>query len=177
MDSILPPRPGSRQGTVQGRHVDKLDVLPDELLKKQDEAYLAKHQLDVLFGEILQGLVKEMPTDPVQFIIDSVAYGVDQAVQDKESGMPLHRKLRLLDLFRIIDKQGTGRISFRAMQQYANRYGGQTLGAEELGSIFSDFKPGSDNLITQDEFVKFFSRVSKTITNAQFEAMVKEMMN
>lgn len=62
-------------------------------------------------------------------------------------------------------------------QQYANRYGGQTLGGDELASIFSDFKPGADNLITQDEFVKFFSRVSRTITNPQFEAMVKEMMS
>lgn len=43
MDSLLPPSgSGSRPGAVQGRHVDKLDVLPDELLKKQDEAYLVR---------------------------------------------------------------------------------------------------------------------------------------
>ncbi|GFR39780.1 hypothetical protein Agub_g265 [Astrephomene gubernaculifera] len=172
MDSIL--RSG---GPIQGRHVDKLDTLPDELLKKHDEEYLAKHQLDKLFGVILQGLVQEMPLDPVQFIIDSVQYGVDQASQDPETGLPVHRKERLMELFRIIDKQGTGRISFRALQMYANRYGGQTLGAEELTSIFSDFKPGSDNLINQEEFLVFFSRVSKTITNSQFEAMIKEMIS
>ncbi|KXZ55390.1 hypothetical protein GPECTOR_3g516 [Gonium pectorale] len=112
------------------------------MLKKQDEAYLAKHKLDALFGEILQGLSQEMPRDPVQYIIDSVRYGVDQA-----------------------------------KQMYANRYGGQTLGSEELTSIFADFKPGQDNLVTEEEFLVFFSRVSKTITNAQFEAMVKEMIN
>ncbi|KAG2501852.1 hypothetical protein HYH03_000350 [Edaphochlamys debaryana] len=172
MDSLL----GARQPPVQGRHVDKLDVLPDEELKRQDEAYLTKHKLDALFGEILQGLVQEMPSDPVQFIIDSVQYGAEQAKQDPETSLPLHRKAKLLDLFRVIDKQNTGRISFRSMQMYANRYGGQTLGAEELSSIFRDFKPASDNLVTQDEFLVFFSRVSRTITNEQFETMVKEML-
>ncbi|PNH12933.1 hypothetical protein TSOC_000157 [Tetrabaena socialis] len=174
MDSLLPTRAAA---PVPARHVDKLDVLPDELLKKQDEAYLAKHQLDKLFGEILQGLAQEMPRDPVQFIIDSVQYGVEMAKQDPQSGLPEHRKAKLLDLFRVIDKQGTGRISYRSMQLYVNRYGGQTLGADELSSIFSDFRPGSDNLISQEEFLVFFSRVSKTITNAQFEAMVEEMIN
>ncbi|PNW88558.1 hypothetical protein CHLRE_01g034550v5 [Chlamydomonas reinhardtii] len=176
MDSLL-QKPGQKPPPVQGRHVDKLDTLPDEQLKKQDEAYLAKHQLDKLFGECLQGLVQEMPRDPVQFIIDSVHYGVDQAKQDPVTGLPLHRKTKLLELFRVIDKQDTGRISFRSMQMYANRYGGQTLGPEELSSIFTDFKAGSDNLITQEEFLVFFSRVSKTITNEQFESMVKEMIN
>lgn len=39
MDSLL-QKPGQKPPPVQGRHVDKLDTLPDEQLKKQDEAYL-----------------------------------------------------------------------------------------------------------------------------------------
>lgn len=58
---------------------------------------------------------------------------------------------QLLDLFRVIDRGNTGRISFRSMQMYVNKYGGQTLNADELSSIFTDFKPGSDNLISQSE--------------------------
>lgn len=95
--------------------------------------------------------------------------------QDPATGLPEHRKQQLLQLFRVIDKDNTGRISHRTLTQYTNKYGGQALTADELRSIFTDFKPGSDNLITQDEFVVFFSRISLTVTNAAFDAMVKEL--
>lgn len=175
MDVLISKGP-AKAPPVPGRHVDKLDTLPDELLKKQDEAYLAKHQLDKLFADILEGLVTETPPDTVQYIIDCVAYSKGEAKQDSKTGLPEHRKAKLLDLFRVIDRGNTGRISFRSMQMYVNKYGGQTLNADELSSIFTDFKPGSDNLISQSEFLVFFSRVSKTITNAQFEEMVKELL-
>ena len=68
-------------------------------------------------------------------------------------------------------------FGYGPVQAYALRYGGQTLGADELSSIFEDFKPGQDKLITQKEFFKFWSRTSKTMTNAQFVQLVKEMIN
>lgn len=39
MDVLISKGP-AKAPPVPGRHVDKLDTLPDELLKKQDEAYL-----------------------------------------------------------------------------------------------------------------------------------------
>ena len=95
--------------------------------------------------------------------------------QDPETGLPEHRKAKLLDLFRVIDKDNVGRISFRNLQRYTNKYGGQMLSGEELTSIFTDVNPGSDNLISQEEFVVFFSRVSKTINNEAFDSMIKEL--
>jgi Ca2+-binding EF-hand superfamily protein len=73
-------------------------------------------------------------------------------------------------------QDGTGRISYRMLTQYTNKYGGASLSADELRSIFTDFKPGADNLITQDEFITFFSRVSRTISNSDFDALVNDML-
>jgi hypothetical protein len=50
------------------------------------------------------------------------------------------------------------------------------LGASDLSSIFDDFRLGQDNRITREEFFKFWSRTSKTMTNAQFAELMQEMM-
>lgn len=38
-----------------------------------------------------------------------------------------------------------------------------------------DFKPGQDHLVGLSQFLTFFSRVSRTINNKDFDAMIFEM--
>ncbi len=140
---------------------------------------------------MLLDLLAEQPADPVQYIIDWVQSGKEQAGQDPSTGLPRLRRDKLLRVFSNIDKvrggslagsrarrraggssqaaaagrqlmswrpapcrpccmqSGAGRISLKAMQEFANKYGGQTLTFDELQLIFRDFKPDSDQLITQ----------------------------
>jgi hypothetical protein len=72
-------------------------------------------------------------------------------------------------------QEGSGRISLKAMQDFANKYGGQTLTFDELQLIFRDFKPSHDNLVTKEQFLVFFSKVSRQITNSDFYDMIAEM--
>ena len=53
----------------------------------------------------------------------------------------------------------TGKISFQGLQDFAKRHGGGTLGEAELRSIFRDFQPDGDSLITEPEFLMFFAKV------------------
>lgn len=73
-------------------------------------------------------------------------------------------------------QEGMERISFRNLNEYVHKYGGSSLSADELRSIFVDFKPNEDNLITREEFITFFSRVSRTITNKDFDDLINDMM-
>ena len=41
-----------------------------------------------------------------------------------------------------------GRVGFQGLQDFAKKHGGDTLGEEELKSIFRDFQPDGGNLIT-----------------------------
>lgn len=72
-------------------------------------------------------------------------------------------------------QDGSGKISLRMLQSYANKYGGETLGMEDLRQIFKDFKTSDENYITKNEFLMFFSKMSKTITNKDFASMIQEM--
>jgi Ca2+-binding EF-hand superfamily protein len=60
-------------------------------------------------------------------------------------------------VFRLLDKEGLGRICFKGLQKYAAKYGGTPLQDEELQSIFRDFKStspsGDDAIISQQEFL------------------------
>jgi len=71
-------------------------------------------------------------------------------------------------------QEGNGKISLRMLQSYASKHGGETLTLEDLKGLFQDFKP-NENYINQQEFLRFFARVSGTITNKEFEAMIEEM--
>mmetsp|Transcript_15079 Transcript_15079/g.32687 ORF Transcript_15079/g.32687 Transcript_15079/m.32687 type:complete len:163 (-) Transcript_15079:10-498(-) len=159
------------------RDVDKLDPVPDGKLAQIDKDYLERHQLDKLFNGILTNMIQLKPLDPVQYIIDSVQYGAEYAKQDPKTGLPEHRKNKLMNVFRVMDKEGIGKISFRGLQSYTQKYGGESLGDAELRSIFSDFQPSSsDNLIGLEEFLVFFAKVSRTIPNAPFDLLIKELM-
>lgn len=160
--------------SVACRDVDKLDSMPDNQILLLDQQYLVKHSLDQLFAGLLKDVLTSKPADPLQYIIDSLSLGPDLATQDADTGLPHHRKEKLLQVFKIIDKEGNGKISLRMLQSYASKHGGETLTLEDLKGLFQDFKP-NENYINQQEFLRFFARVSGTITNKEFEAMIEEM--
>mmetsp|Transcript_19167 Transcript_19167/g.34685 ORF Transcript_19167/g.34685 Transcript_19167/m.34685 type:complete len:172 (-) Transcript_19167:562-1077(-) len=160
---------------VIGRDVDKLDALPDEKLKRLDREYFERKDIRGLLDGLLESLIVQQPLDPVQFIIDYLQYSPDYAKQDPETGLPEHRKNKLLDVFLAIDKARTGKVSLDNLRSYANKYGGLSLTVHELSSMFQDFKPHGDNFITRSEFITFFSRVSRTINNENFNKMINEL--
>jgi hypothetical protein len=51
-------------------------------------------------------MLAEQPGDPVQYMIDWVQAGKDQASQDVGTGLPRHRQYKLLRVFGAIDKVG-----------------------------------------------------------------------
>ncbi|KAI8476446.1 MAG: hypothetical protein J3K34DRAFT_510027 [Monoraphidium minutum] len=158
-----------------GRDVDRLDPMPDGKLCEQDQAYLEKHGIGQLFNGIVLDIARQAPADPLQFMIDTLTLGPELAMQSAETGLPKHRQSKLEKVFRVIDKAGTGKLSLRALQAYANSHGGETLTNADLRAIFKDFKPGMDHLVGLPQFLTFFSRVSRTINNRDFDAMVDEM--
>lgn len=158
------------------RDVDKLDKLPDSKIRDNDQQYLEKHKVDAMFGEVLDHLLMEKPPDPIQFIIDCLQFGPGEASQDKKTGLPVNRKTKLEAVFNVIDKTGSGRISFKMLQAYTNKFGGKTMKDDQLRAIFKDFRPEKDSLITKEEFFAFFSHTSRIITNADFETMIGHLM-
>lgn len=158
------------------RDVDRLDPVPDLKLKELDLEYLKKHKIEALLGDLLQNVVKNGPPNPVQYMIDYLQYDAASAQQDPATGLSEHRRVRLLEVFQAIDSQRTGKISLRMLQTYANKYGGETLTIEDLHQLFKDFQPAGDNMIGRQEFFAFFARVSRTMSNPDFEEMVREMI-
>ena len=52
------------------------------------------------------------PADPLQYIIDSVEQqGTGSASQDAATGLPEHRKAKLIEVFSVMDKVGHGHAS------------------------------------------------------------------
>jgi len=165
---------------VVSRDVDALDALPDAKLKAQDAAYLTKNGIDVLFGSLLRHVIQLKPADPLQYMIDSVEYSPEYATQDPATGLPEHRKNRLQDVFRIMDSQGLGKISINELHAFMTKYGGQTLPPEELESVFTDLESGDgrgdgNGLVSLHQFLLFFSKVARSMPNAQFNEMVAEL--
>lgn len=168
MENVLP------RGAV--RDVDKLLSITDGKLAQQDMEYLEKHHLNKLFTELFTNLLTMKPLDPVQYIIDSVQFSSDFAQQDPKTGLPEYRRAKLADVFKVMDKSGSGTISFSGLQQYTSKYGGEVLGDQELKSIFRDFKSQGGNVINLDEFLTFFAKVSRTIPNMQFDQLVSDLL-
>lgn len=157
------------------RDIDKLESVPDKSYAETDKVYLEKHKISCLLEDLLGQLLYEKPPDPLQYMIDFMSLGEEPARQDKDTGLSAHRKAKLVNVFQTIDKEGQGKISLRMLQNYANKYGGETLGLDELRSIFADFNPSADMQVGLPSFLTFFSKVSRLMTNADFDTMVEEM--
>ncbi len=63
------------------RGVDRLDPLPDAKICEQDQAYLQQHQIGALFSQLMLDVMCHAPADPVQFMIDSLTLGAEDAMQ------------------------------------------------------------------------------------------------
>jgi hypothetical protein len=71
-----------------------------------------------------------------------------------------------------------GKVSFRSLQLKTNRHGGNSLSQDELSVIFTDFKPQGQGevYITAEEFNVFFSKISKKMSNQDFNEMCKDLI-
>jgi hypothetical protein len=63
------------------------------------------------------------------------------------------------------------------IKEHSAKYGGQALTEEELREVFRDFDTSGDHQIDKEEFLAFFSRSVKVLSNKEFEVMVGEMMD
>jgi Ca2+-binding EF-hand superfamily protein len=124
---------------------------------------------------LLADVMRLAPPDPLQYMIDALTLGAAAAQQDPELGLPRHRREKLERVFASIDSAGTGRLSLRSLQAYANAHGGETLTNADARAIFGDFKPGAGELVGLGQFLAFFAHASRTMGNASFDAMVGEM--
>jgi hypothetical protein len=65
------------------------------------------------------------------------------------------------------------------MQAFMSKHGGGTLKGDELKSIFTDFNPDggdkADFLVNLHQFLVFFSKVARTMPNAQFNSLVSQL--
>ncbi|KAK9811864.1 hypothetical protein WJX72_011393 [[Myrmecia] bisecta] len=159
-----------------GRHVDALDALPDAKIGAADAAYLEKHKIDQLFAELLEHLLRARPTFPVQFMVDALQHGCELAQQDPLTGMTGIRRNKLTDVFDAIDQAKTGKIRFSDIEAFVNKHNVETLSTSELRQIFDDVDTRQDSLITIDEFLGFFGKVSQRLSNAAFDNMVQQML-
>eukprot|EP00891_Asterochloris_glomerata_P004650 jgi/Astpho2/4650/Aster-x1229 len=147
--------PGSRV-----RDCDALESLPDAQIASQDAAYLEKHQIDKLFGHLLEQLIRKRPAQPVQWLTEALR-NPDFALQPAEPpsvGLSASSRESLQHVFERMDKRKTGRISYADFKDYAGSSGVQTLSEGELKSIFGDF---SKTEVDVDQFTAFFEKAAK----------------
>lgn len=72
-------------------------------------------------------------------------------------------------------QDGSGRISFKEVQDFVNTVG-KGLDPSQLKGIFADFDWNSDGLICLKEFCTFFSPLSRSFNNAAFNEFAKDML-
>ncbi|KAG1663326.1 hypothetical protein FOA52_006285 [Chlamydomonas sp. UWO 241] len=161
---------------VPVRDVDALLAVGDGKMAVEDRDYLEKHGIKGLIAGLMEDLLRDTPKDPVQFMIDSVEFSSEFAKQDQATGLPEHRRSKLEDVFKTLDKAGSGAISFDGLQAFSSKHGGVTLGDAELRSIFNDFAPQGGTAITLPEFFAYFAKVSCTMPNAAFTQLIKDLM-
>jgi hypothetical protein len=142
-----------------------------------NEAYLVKHNVKDMMGSMIHAVVTQKPHDPVQFMVDRLTLenGDELSCQD-ENGLSLYRRRKLLEVFKQMDADKSGKVDFKETVGFVSKHGGAVLGDEELRNIFKDFDETLDDKISENEFLKFFSRTAGPLSNARFDDMVKEML-
>lgn len=125
---------------------------------------------------MLKEIIISKPVDPLQYMLDYMVMGVNDAKQDKY-GLSKYRRGKLLDIFNVMDKNGSGAVDYKEIKEHSAKFGGQALMEEELREVFRDFDTSGDHQIDKDEFLAFFSRSVKALSNKEFDAMVGEMMD
>lgn len=67
-------------------------------------------------------------------------------------------------------------MSFDGLQQFSAKHGGSTLEEPDLRSMFTEFVPHGGTRISLPEFLAYFAKVSRTMTNAAFSTLVTDLM-
>ncbi|GMH37320.1 hypothetical protein BSKO_05193 [Bryopsis sp. KO-2023] len=155
--------------------VDRINPLPDSKIEALDRKYLEENKVDELLGGILERMLVEKPPDPIQYMADCIEHDFDSASQDSTTGLPARRKKKLEGVFDYMNKDGTGKISFQEIRQFAATTG-TSMSDKELKGIFTDFDSNKDNQISLKEFLVFFGRSAKPMNNEEFDELIKELM-
>ena len=155
----------------------RVTMATDTETRDENEAYLLRHEVQDLMGGLIQAVVTQKPSDPVQFLIDRLTLenAVVMSTQD-DNGLSLYRRQRLLEVFKAIDTDRSGKVDLRETVGFASKHGGSVLSDKELKSIFKDFDENLNNEIDEREFVKFFSRTAGPLSNVAFDEMIAEML-
>lgn len=72
-----------------------------------------------------------------------------------------------------------GSISHESLEKYVRKFGAHFLSAEEIDQMFKEFKPtgGLDGAsVSLTDFLKFFAKVVKRLTNPKFDQLVADML-
>jgi len=154
-----------------------LPGMVESSIQKADERYLAKHNVKDLMAQLLKDLITNKPKDPVQFLVDALSFEDPEMAQQDKYGLSRYRKKRLLEIFAQMDKNNSGQVEFKEVQAHSSKYGGTALSETELMEVFRDFDTSGDNMISQEEFLLFFSRAVSNMDNAEFDALVMEMLD
>lgn len=125
---------------------------------------------------VLKEIITNKPADPLQYMVDYMVMDVNEAKQDKY-GLSQYRRGKLLDIFNVMDKNRSGAVDYKEIKEHSAKYGGQALTEEELREVFRDFDTSGDHQIDKEEFLAFFSRSVKALSNKEFDSMVGEMMD
>eukprot|EP00899_Mesostigma_viride_P029050 jgi/Mesvir1/932/Mv17490-RA.1 len=143
-------------------------------LQKDAEEYLTKHKVDELLSGMMRELLTERPQDPLQYLIDTLTLSNKAEAKQDATGLSAYRRSKLERIFKKMDKNNSGSVNFRELEEHAAKYG-QVLSTEELRGIFREFDTSKDNLVSKHEFFAFFAKVTGTCNNAEFDALVQQM--
>uniref|UniRef100_A0A7S0SFB3 EF-hand domain-containing protein n=1 Tax=Mantoniella antarctica TaxID=81844 RepID=A0A7S0SFB3_9CHLO len=148
----------------------------EQELLLSDQEYLVTHNIQDLMAGMLREIVVTKPMDPIQYMVDHMVLGAEQATQDA-LGLSHYRRSKLMAIFGQMDKNGSGAVDFKEIKAHSSKNGGQALTEEELREVFRDFDTSGDHQIDSAEFLAFFSRSVKALSNAEFDIMAAEMMD
>ena len=147
----------------------------EQQIKEADEAYLAKHDVKGLVGELLGEVVTQRPLDPVQYMVDHLSLGAASARQDV-NGLSAYRRDQLMRVFRAMDAKSDGTVDFGEITAFVGKHGGGTVTERELLDIFADFDTDGDARVDVYEFMRFFGRFCRTLSNAGFDQLIVDML-
>jgi hypothetical protein len=74
-------------------------------------------------------------------------------------------------------QEGHGKVSLETLQEFSAKYGGGSLNDTDLQSMFGDMQPTDNGLVNLQQFYIFFSKVSRTMSNSQFDELIKDLMS
>ncbi|DBA82684.1 hypothetical protein WJX77_005099 [Trebouxia sp. C0004] len=161
--------------------LDALSPMPDSHIMQSGTQYLTQNSIDRLLGALLENIARNKPERPVQWMIDvlSSSSSVEQAVQavsqDSRQGAVAERTSALLTVFKMLDKEGQGKIQLSDLQAYTSRHGIASLPPSEVEQVFNNIDAGKKNLVTAEDFLSYMSKATCNMTDSKFQDMAAAM--